>query len=212
MPPGPGLHSIVGLQRGIQISERAQMPSSLHDLGGRQLAALHAGGTHLSPSHTFGGRQFDGLQTRAAAGSTENFRETVTSPALMTSMRWPAFALDARSKVTVALVGVALLIRIFETPVPGLTLIRAADTCDRSKKPEELMVNAAGVPAVTVFGVICWACANEINSVTKAVATRAMIERWVARFVVMIAAFLGLRTRERPSRQSSAVRSNRHFA
>jgi hypothetical protein len=113
---------------------------------------------------------------------------------LITRVRWPAFAVDARSKVTVALCEVALLMRIFETPVDGLTLICDAGTCDRSKKPEELIVKFGEVPTVTVFGVMGWACATETNRVTKAVAMRATIERGIARWV-MIAAFLELRTR-----------------
>jgi hypothetical protein len=190
---------------------RAQMPSSLQALGGRQLLRLQAAITHALPSHSLGGRQLAGVQTGTTPGSNSNLIETVTSLVAMTSMRWPGVAVDAMSKVTVAVCGVALLIRMFETPVAGLTLICDADTCDRSKKPEELTVKLGEVPALTVFGVMGWACANEIHKVTKAVATRATIERWVARFV-MIAAFLELRTRERPSRQSSAVRPNRHFA
>jgi hypothetical protein len=106
----------------------------------------------------------------------------------MTSMRWPGVAVDAMSRVTVALSGVALPTRIFEMPVPGLTLICDADTCDRSKKPEELTVNVGEVPALTVFGVTGSACAGEINSVRKAVATRATNDRCVARDL-MIAPF-----------------------
>jgi len=126
-----------------------------HSFGGRQRGvqtSLGGGRTQVSPSHIFGGRQLDGLQTGALA-STENFRETVTLSPLMTSIRWPAFAVAARSKVTIALCGVALLTRIFETSVPGLTRTCDADSWDRSKKPEELIVRAGEVPVVTVVGV-----------------------------------------------------------
>jgi hypothetical protein len=124
---------------------------SSQNRGGWQLTALHSS-TQMSPSHTLGGRQLFELQTGAAPGATSSLIETVTSPALITSMRGPAVAVEAMSKVSVAVSGVALLIWIFAMPVPGLTLIWDADTCDRSKKPEELTVKADEVPALTVFG------------------------------------------------------------
>jgi hypothetical protein len=149
----PASHCFGEMQRGLQTARRMQTPSS-QNLGGRQLAGPHAASTHALPSHSLGGRQFFEVQTGVTPGSTTNFMETVTSPALMTSMRWPAGAVDARSNVTVALCGVALLIRMFETPLPGLTLTCDADTFDRSKKPEELTVSAGEVPALTLFGVM----------------------------------------------------------
>lgn len=70
----------------------------------------------------------------------------------MLSIRSPPAAALARSKDKVKLRAVALLTRRLVTPSRGLMSICDAATCDRSKKPLELMVNAGVVPAWTLLG------------------------------------------------------------
>jgi hypothetical protein len=146
-------HCFGGLQRGLQTGGRAQTPLSLQNFGGRQLAGVH-------------------LFVLLALW-TVNFSETFTSPALITSIRTPAEALEERLKVTVALAGVAVPICRFETPDDGLMLICDDVTLERSKKPDELMVSVGEVPAVTVLGVSGSACDSVVTKIRRAVATMA---------------------------------------
>jgi hypothetical protein len=174
------LHSRPRPQGGEQTSALTQTPKSLQNRGGRQFSRLQVGLTQLPSSHFRGGWQLLGLQAAGGALSTTSLVEIVTSSAVMTRARSPAVAVDARSKERVTLCGVALLNRMLETPVPGLMLIWAGGTCDKSRKPLDLMVSTAGLPAITDFGVTLMggsACAGEITKVRRAAATRTTIDR-----------------------------------
>lgn len=104
-----------------------------------------------SSSQNLGGRQFDGPQT-CLGRSTTNVTDKVTSLALTLSLRLPTEAVLARSKDKIKRCAVALLTRMLETPSLGLMAICDALTCERLKKPAELMVNVGVVPAWTFLG------------------------------------------------------------
>jgi hypothetical protein len=169
-----------------------QTPSSLQNLGGRQLAGLQAGGggaVQTPSTQVLGARQLRGLQAGGRPRSTVSLSDTVMSPRLMVSERGPVDALLARSNDRIRLCALGLLTRSPLTPSPGVTLNCDAAICDRSRKPLLATVNAGEVPVLTVFGVTlmgAWACAAEAKRQRIAIAAKPASDRNLA-LVVMIA-------------------------
>jgi hypothetical protein len=116
--------------------------------GGTHLGLQRGGGGTQTPSSHLFGKRHGGRQTLGSRrGVTDNFMDTITSSALMLSIRSPLLALAETSKETDILRGVPSLTRMFEIPAPGLTETCEAATFERSNNPEELTVIVGDVPA-----------------------------------------------------------------